>query len=72
MGQRNKKTIDQEGIADYFRFLNQSGYTAATIRNKRSAVKKLRQLFHDAANDRMKIERVLNDLSMMRIQRRLK
>lgn len=60
----NKKTIDQEGITDYFRFLNQSGYTAATIRNKRSAVKKrVRQLFHDAPlDDRMKIERVLNDL----------
>lgn len=60
----NGKTIDQEGITDYFRALNESGYTAATIRNKRSAVKRrVRQLFHDAPIDaRLKIERVLNDL----------
>jgi len=60
----NGKTIDQEGITDYFRALNESGYTAATIRNKRSAVKRrVRQLFHDAPIDaRMKIDRVLNDL----------
>ena len=57
--------IDEDGIRDYFRFLNESGtYTANTIRNKRAALKKrVRQLFHDAPIDeRMKIDRALSDI----------
>jgi integrase/recombinase XerD len=56
--------IDEDGIKGYFAFLDSTNYTANTIRNKRSAVKRrVRQLFHDAPlDDRMRIDRVLSDL----------
>ena len=60
----NGMNLDEKSIQAYFEFLNSSGYTAATIRNKRSAVKRrVRQVFHDAPVDaRIKIERILSDL----------
>lgn len=57
--------LDSDGIAEYFRYLNNdSGYAAATIRVKRAAVKKrVRQIYHDAPiDDRIKIDRILADL----------
>lgn len=57
-------TLDENGIRDYFAFLDSTSYTANTIRNKRSAVKRrVRQLFHDAPlDDRIRIDRTLSDL----------
>ena len=60
-----RHSLDSEGITEYFRYLNnESGYSSATIRVKRAAVKKrVRQLFHDESlEDRIKIDRFLADL----------
>ena len=56
--------IDQDGIREYFQYLNESRFTAGTIRNRRAAVKnRVRAIYHDAPiDDRMKIDRVLTDL----------
>jgi integrase/recombinase XerD len=56
--------IDEDGLRGYFEHLDVSTYSANTIRNKRSAVKRrVRQIFHDAPiEDRVRIDRVLSDL----------
>ena len=57
--------IDEIGIANYFKWLNnESKLAAGTIRSRRQAVKKrVRTLYRDVRySDRMKLESVLSDL----------
>ena len=63
--ERSGHGIDEDGIRDYFTWLNQkSGFKARTISIKRCAVKKrVRQLYKTAStDDRIKIDRVLYDI----------
>jgi len=57
-------TLDEQGIRSYFAHLRTLPYTANTVRNKRTAVKRrVRQIYHDSpVEERMKIDRVLADL----------
>ncbi|MFA7567507.1 MAG: tyrosine-type recombinase/integrase, partial [Alkalispirochaeta sp.] len=63
--QQTGQRIDETGIREYFRWLNDdSGLAAGTIRNRRSAVKKrVRQLYADAPPEtKMRIEQILTDI----------
>ncbi len=56
--------VDQDGVKEYFLYLQETGYKAGTIRNKRQAVKKrLRQIYRKRSiEERIKLDRYLKDL----------
>lgn len=62
--QNTGRGIDRDSIYDYFEHLDHTDYNAATVRNKRQAVKKrVRQLFGDMGTDfKMRIEAELKEI----------
>ena len=57
-------SVNEKGIREYFVFLNNSDYSANTIRNKRQAVKKrIRQLTaFESVEEQLKVDRILKNI----------